>query len=342
MNHKAPACEAAKRAECYRLTYGLEFSRPPNDPFLAASSLLLPHASPPPPPESLVRARNVSPSPAVGTRTLLVLLVVLMLQVGLPQLRGLGDVRHAVWLGCMWGGLSVATWLLAGGRQSLWALGLLLAVAAWHISWMHHVSLRPLSRYVLSMGGLVIVQALSMLLTGSSSWHWPGFDKPARTAPRPVQFNIASLLVLTLVCAAGFAAVRHFESDDQLFYPGIALAVGTLVTITLFAQRLARGANMNWWWGAGLVGTVVGGAYALAALAAINDQLRSQASSVQYIDRTELILAVFAVVVWTGVRSGRVGEWESGRVGEWGVGSGEWGVRSGRVGEWESGGKSEI
>lgn len=242
----------------------------------------------------------------MGTTTRIWLLALLVLQIGLPQLEASWQVRYAAWLGCMWGGLSVGTWMLGGGRQSTWGLGLLLAVAVWHIGWMHHVSVRPLSRYVLSMGGLVVVQAVAMLLAGSPVWQRPGTANRATPTTAPAQFGIASLLGLTLLCAASFAAARHYETNDQLFYPGIALSIGVLVSITLFAQRLIDRPRMTWLWAAGLLSSVVGGVYALSTLAAVNDGLRNQPSSVQYIERTDVILGTFAAVVLTTMLCGRI------------------------------------
>lgn len=206
----------------------------------------------------------------------------------------------------MWGGLSAGTWMLAGGRQSTWGLALLLAVAVWHIAWMHHVSLRPLSRYVLSMGGLVVVQAVAMLLGGSPVWQRPGNSQAATLPTASVQFGISSLLGLTLLCAASFAAARHYETHDQLFYPGIALSIGVLVTITLFAQRLVSRPRLTWLWAAGLLSSVVGGVYALSTLAAVNDGLRNQPSSVQYIEHTDVILGTFTCVVLAALACGRI------------------------------------
>ncbi len=235
----------------------------------------------------------------------------------------------------MWGGLSVAIWILASGRQTLGSLGLLLAVTAWHVGWMQQHTQQPLSRYVLSMGGLVIVQALTMLLIGSPVWQRtqpaPSPSAPDRKASardsrspaRDSQFGISSLLVLTLLCAASFAAARLYETDDQLFYPGIVVSVGSLVTITLFAQRLIGSPRLTWLWLGGLLSSIAGGGYALSALASVSDILRNQPDSVAHIERTNLILGTFACVVVATTLCGRI-DGERGR-GSWELGVGRWG-----------------
>ncbi len=175
--------------------------------------------------------------PVLGWTSAAWLISLFGLQIGLAPPSPDLSLTVAAWLGVMWSGLSIATWILAHGRRSLFAYSLLVGCLGWHVYWMHSVMQQPLERYILSMGGLVVVQALCGHLLVVPVWRCRIGGEPPVPYPWRRQFGIATLLVLTLVSAFIFAAVKDYQTPDPLHYWGTATVAVGLAAIAISGQR---------------------------------------------------------------------------------------------------------
>lgn len=223
------------------------------------------------------------------------LLGILALQIGGAYLSAGSPPAHGIWLGCMWGGLSASVWVLGRAVTHWPALLAILASAAWHALWMHAWSSEPLSRYLFSIGLLVVLQSLVMV--GSARLRSAG-RKPC-VSHASGRYGIASLLVLTLVSAVVFSGWRSYVTDDALYHLGTLTAVTSLVAIATVSQRLVAATPAPLLWAGLLFATAAGGWLGLHRLMRLSDQLRGQSDSMLYAEQTAIVLATFTVVVMT-------------------------------------------
>jgi hypothetical protein len=172
------------------------------------------------------------------------------------------STRGQLWQGAMWGAVSVAGWILAS-PPARWPRRLLgvLAVAIL-CEWFHLNSGRPLLRYVVGLGGFVLLQVAAATLLG-----WPGWSygrQPLEQAPR-YRFGIAGVMAVTAGVAVVLASGRLYEPAERLFF-GSQIATVGLVGVALCGQRTMTSRPGGSRWALAMLGSGAGTAFLLGGL----------------------------------------------------------------------------
>ncbi|QDV58352.1 hypothetical protein [Rosistilla oblonga] len=150
--------------------------------------------------------------PRIGPLSILGAITILVLQVvfGMWVLFYYGSpFGQAAWIGLMWLGCSMTasvcfsatfSWrrVLFGGLSFLWHV--LFMAICWRET--------PL-RYMLLLGGLLVLQGTFSTILGVPAWHWGRESKAA--LPTRYRFTIRSILVATTVVAMLLSAARAYE-----------------------------------------------------------------------------------------------------------------------------------
>lgn len=184
--------------------------------------------------------------PRLGPLAVLYGIVLILAQLVLvprsdPQL--LDSASH-VWLATVWAGWSAAVWVLVRPPLTLWRIGALGLLLAWHCMLLAVARGEPAERYLIMFGGLGVLQATAAMLLRLPRWT-TGRREDGPSEPRPGQFGILNLIVLTTIVALVLLAVRRYgDAGGEAFLPGTAIA---LALLTLIASSAIAAATLQRW-----------------------------------------------------------------------------------------------
>lgn len=214
----------------------------------------------------------------------------------------LSDTASHVWLATLWAGWSAAVWVLVRPPLTARRIGALGLLLAWHCALLAVARDEPAERYLIMFGGYGVLQATAAMLLGLPRWKLGrGEEGPAE--PRPGQFGILNLIVLTATVAVVLLAVRRYgEAGGEEFLPGTAIA---LALLTLIAATAIAAATMQRWGVAMLPLMILGAASAAAIMASRELAVGGPREFADYWGVYFSILGSFGLLVYAFGRCGR-------------------------------------
>lgn len=204
--------------------------------------------------------------PRLGPLAVLYALLLIVAQVVLVPRADplLMEVSSHIWLATIWAGWSAAVWVLVRPPLTLWRSGILGLLLAWYCMLLALMRDQPAERYLIMFGGYGVLQSAAAMLLRLPRWT-TGRGASGDAEPRPGQFGIFNLVVLTTVVALVLLAVRRYaDAGGEGFLLGTAIAAALL---TLIAASAIAAATLPRWGVAMLPLMIIVAAAAAAILA---------------------------------------------------------------------------
>lgn len=213
------------------------------------------------------------------------------------------ETASHIWLAAVWAGWSAAVWVLVRPPLTLWRSGILGLMLAWHCMLVALMRDEPAERYLIMFGGYGVLQSIAAMLLRLPRWT-TGLGAGDDAEPRPGQFGIFNLVVLTTVVALVLVAVRRYaDAGGESFLPGTVIAVSLL---TLIAASAIAAATLQRWGVAMLPLMIIVSAAAAAILASRELTVGGDREFTDYWRVYVTILGSFGLLVFGFGQCGRI------------------------------------